>query len=100
MVRLMILVQHPRHVSSQEAEDWLMRELGALAGDGVDSVELKRLASPGLRFSETWSWMVELDCRDELAARSAVQEGAGLMLLADLRLLGMHPSVALVQDPG
>jgi hypothetical protein len=98
MARLMIFVQRPRHVSAEEAEDWLRRELEPVAGDGVRSVELRRLASPGLRFSDTWSWMVELDCRDADAARRALEEGPGLMLLADLRLLGMRPSLALVED--
>jgi hypothetical protein len=94
----MIFVQRPRHVSAEEAEDWLRGELEPVAGDGVRGIELKRLASPGLRFSDTWSWMLELDCRDAEAARRAVEEGPGLLLLADLRLLGMRPSVALVED--
>ena len=94
----MIFVQQPRHVSIEEAEHWLRSQLADIEGDGISRVELKRLASPTLRFSETWAWMVELDCRDHEAAAAVVREGAGLMLLADLRLLGMRPAVALVRD--
>ena len=94
----MIFVERPRHVSSDEAKSWLERELEPLGGDGVDRVRLRRLGSPPLRFSETWAWMVELECRDAEAARRALREGAGLELLADLRMLGMRPSVALVED--
>ena len=98
VARLMILVQHPQHVSSDEAEAWLQAELQAIGGPGVLRVQLKRLGSPSLRFSETWTWMVEIDCRDVEAARDAVQQGGGRAFLADLRMLGMRPSVALVED--
>jgi hypothetical protein len=94
----MIFVEHPRHVSSEEAESWLERELEPLGGNGVDRVRLRRLGSGSLRFSETWAWMVELECRDAEVAREALRGGAGLELLADLRMLGMRPSVALVED--
>ena len=42
--------------------------------------------------------MIEIDCRDAAAARDALSDGRGLMLLGDLRLLGMRPSLALVED--
>jgi hypothetical protein len=43
--------------------------------------------------------MVQIDCRDLDAAREALgNNGPGMALLADLRLLGMRPSVALVED--
>jgi DNA-binding transcriptional LysR family regulator len=94
----MIFVDHPRHVSTEEAESWLERELNGLCGNGVDRIRLRRLRSASLRFSETWAWMVELECRDAEAACEAVRGRAGLAFLADLRMLGMRPSVALVED--
>jgi len=98
MARLMIFVERPRHVTSAEAEAWLEGELAALDSNDVDSIRLKRVvgASPGL--CDTWSWMVQIDCRDLDAAREAVGNGPGMALLADLRLLGMRPSVALIED--
>lgn len=94
----MIFVQHPRHVSTEEAESWLAKEFEALVGNGVERVYLRRLRNPSLRFGETWAWMFELECRDAEAACEAVRHGAGLMLLGDLRMLGMRPCVALVDD--
>jgi hypothetical protein len=98
VARLMIFVQHPRHVSTEETEWWLTEEMEPLNGDGVERVELKRLRNASLGFGETWAWMVEVECRDVEAACEAVGDGAGRMLLADLRLLGMRPCVALVDD--
>ena len=98
MARLMILVEHPRHVASEEVEAWLRPELRAFEGDGVDEVTLRRLTSPADRYAQSWSWLIELDCRDEESASRAVREGSGLALIADLRMLGLHPSVALVED--
>ena len=94
----MIFVEHPRHVSSEEAESWLEQELEPLGGNGVYRVRLRRVRSASVSFSETWAWMVELECRDAEAARGALREGAGVELLADLRMLGMRPLVALVED--
>jgi hypothetical protein len=94
----MIFVEHPRHVSTEEAEAWLERELEPLRGDGIERVRLRRLRNGSLRFAQSWAYMVELDCHDTEAARATMQEGAGLTFLADLRLLGMRPSMALVED--
>ena len=94
----MIFVQRAHHVSREETELWLSEQLAALRGDGIERVQLRRLASPALRFGDTWSWLVEVECRDERSARDAVVQGAGLMLLSDLRLLGMRPSVALLEE--
>jgi hypothetical protein len=94
----MVFVERPRHVTSEEAEAWLERELAALDSSGVDSIQLKRVLGASPRLCDTWSWMVQIDCRDLDAAREAVGNGPGMALLADLRLLGMRPSVALVED--
>jgi DNA-binding transcriptional LysR family regulator len=94
----MVFVERPRHVTGEEAEAWLERELAALDSNGVDSIRLKRVVGASPRLCDTWSWMVQIDCRDIDAAREAVGNGPGVALLADLRLLGMRPSVALVED--
>jgi hypothetical protein len=94
----MIFVERPRHVTSEEAEAWLEREVAALDGNGVDSVRLKRVLGASPRLCDTWSWMVQIDCCDLDAAREAIGKGPAMALLADLRLLGLRPSVALVED--
>jgi hypothetical protein len=98
VARLLIFVERPRHVGADEAKAWLERELAALGGDGVDRIQLMPVVSASLRFSDTWSWMVQMDCRDLEAARDAIRKGPALMLLGDLRLLGMRPCVALLED--
>ena len=98
VARLMIFVERPRHVTSEEAEAWLERELTALDSNGVDSIRLKRVVGASPRLCDTWAWMVQIDCYDLDAAREAVGSGPGMALLADLRLLGLRPSVALVED--
>ena len=94
----MIFVERPRHVTFEEGEAWLEGEVAALDANGVDRIQLKRVVGASLRFSDSWSWMVQIDCRDLDAARNAVRHGPGLSLLADLRLLGMRPAVALIED--
>ena len=94
----MIFVERPRHISAGDAEAWLEWELEPLRGDGIDRIRLRRLRSGSLRFAQSWAFMVEVDCRDVTAARAAVQDGPGLALLADMRLLGMRPSMVLVED--
>jgi hypothetical protein len=94
----MIFVERPRHVTSAEAEAWLEGELTGLNGNGVDSVRLKRVVGASPRLCDTWAWMVQIDCRDLEAAREAVGTGYAMALLADLRLLGLRPTVALVED--
>jgi hypothetical protein len=93
----MIFVNRHFCVSSDEMESWIRHEFDAIKGDGVESVELRRLASP-MPFSESWTWLIEVDCRDEDAARNLLAHGDGLALIGDLRMLGMRPSVALVRD--
>jgi hypothetical protein len=94
----MIFIEKPRHVSMDEAEAWLEREVEPLGGNGVHRVRLRRLRDPSLRFAQSWAFMVEVDCRDAAVARDVVSNGPGLELLADLRLLGVWPSLALIDD--
>jgi hypothetical protein len=94
----MIFVQHPRHLSSEEAESWLEKQLDALTGEGLEQVRLKRMNDASLGLGDRSAWRFELDCRDAGAAREVVLEGAGRALLMDLRLLGMRPSVDLVDE--
>ncbi len=98
MTTVIIVVEQPRHVPTDEAECWLREQLDAIGGDGIERVALKRLGSPSLRFSGARAWMIELECRDAVAACEAVKAGPGLELLADMRLLGMRPWVATVED--
>ena len=97
MARLLVLVRPPRHLALAEAEDWLRAELAPVAsGTKVRSAALSTLASASRRLTQEWGWLIELEFEDAQAARDAVAEEACAMLLGDLRLLGMRPTVALV----
>lgn len=98
MVRLLIFIGLPRYGAATDTESWLHGELVSLGREGVDRVQLRRLRSASPHLAATCAWMVELECDSPEAALAAVGDGAGMMLLGDLRMLGMHPSVALVED--
>jgi hypothetical protein len=85
-------------VAPAEVEPWLEGDLRALRGDGVDRICMRPLRSPSRRSSSTWGWMIELDCRSVEAACTAISEGPGMLLLDHIRMLGMRPCVALVED--
>jgi hypothetical protein len=93
----MVLVGPPRQLKVDEAEDWLRQQLAQVIGvAGVRSVALSRLASASVHWSQDWGWLIEFDFETAEHARGAVAESAWSMLLGDLRLLGMSPTVALV----
>ena len=104
MARLLVLVSPPRHLALAEAEDWLRAELAPLAsGATVRSAALSTLASASRRWTQEWGWLIEFEFEDAQAAREAMADEACAILLGDLRLLGMRPTVALVdgaQDLG
>jgi hypothetical protein len=97
--RLIVFVNSPHHLSPAEAEDWLRGEAAALAAvDGVRCGVLSRLTSPSDRWSDHWGWMIELECEAPDGPYRAVKDRAWKLILGDLRLLGMQPSVALVAE--
>jgi hypothetical protein len=97
--RLIVFVNSPYHLSPAEAEDWLRGEAAALAAvDGVQCGVLSRLTSPSDRWTDHWGWMIELECEAPDGPYRAVKDRAWKLVLGDLRLLGMQPSVALVAE--
>jgi hypothetical protein len=93
----MVLVRPPRRLELDEAEDWLRGEVGPVTNAaGVRSVALSRVASASGRSSEEWGWLLEFEFDTAERARGAANGRAWSVLLGDLRLLGMSPSVALV----
>lgn len=99
MPRLIVMCERPMHLAEDEAVAWLQREAGEIsADDGVDSVELTVLESAPLRWGRVWDWLIEIEIAGE-TDRDALAKGSRCAtLLADLRLLGMRPAVAVV-DP-
>jgi hypothetical protein len=96
VTRLLLFVERPQLLSDGDATRWLLDQIAPLrAIDAVRRVEVTRLQAPALRGGSDWQWLIEMHCdRAEDAARAARDE-ACRDLVADLRLLGMHPSLVL-----
>jgi hypothetical protein len=81
---------------------WMREQVAPLARmEPVSRVEVTRLQAPALRGGGDWEWLIEMHCeRGEDAARAA-RDDACRDLVADLRLLGMRPSLVLADgtDP-
>ena len=99
MTRIIVLCERPRQLSAEDALTWLRRAIAGLAdGDAVTGIRVTELESVSLRWARSWDWLIEVDLGASGNARRLVTETAWGELLADLRLLGMRPSVA-VADP-
>jgi hypothetical protein len=99
VARLIVLVNSPYHVGPDEAAEWLRGEASALvAVEGVKRAVLSPLASPVGRLCRPSGWLIELECEAPDGADRAVKDDAWKLLLGDLRLLGMRPSVAVVGE--
>jgi hypothetical protein len=100
MARLVLLAQAPPHLDGEEAEAWLREQLAALVGmHGIERVSLARLESVSIDLGGSADWLVEMDCSAVDDAVGACRNGALRDLIGDLRLIGMHPSLALLRRP-
>jgi hypothetical protein len=97
--RLIVMCERPMHLGEDEAAAWLQREAAAIvAQDGIDSVELTELESAPLRWGRVWDWLIEIELAEASDTDALAKGSRCAALLADLRLLGMRPAVAVI-DP-
>jgi hypothetical protein len=61
----------------------------------VRKVEVSRLRTPAARGGGEWDWLIEMHCDGVEQAQRAAREQVCRDFVADLRLLGMHPSLVL-----
>ena len=96
MARLLLFVRRPNALSEKEADRWIRAQVAPLARmESVRRVEMTRLQAPALRGGRDSEWLIEMYFeRGEDAARAA-RDDACRDLVADLRLLGMQPSLVL-----
>jgi hypothetical protein len=96
IARLMLFVRRPYHLSAEEAHRWMRSQAAPLARTAaITSVDVSRLRNPAACGAAEWDWLIEMHCaRPEDAGRAARAE-ACRDLVADLRLLGMRPSLVL-----
>jgi hypothetical protein len=92
VLRLLLLFHDPHHLDADEARAWLHQEIaGVLRSDGVERATLTRLGDEQARGG--FDWLLEFHVAPGQANRGAVGD-----MVADLRLLGMSPLVALADD--
>jgi hypothetical protein len=97
IARLMLFVRRPYHLSQEEAERWMRSEAAPLTRSAaVTSVEVSEVRSPGAPGGSDWDWLIEMSFQGADDAARAAREEACRDLIAEMRLLGMHPSLALV----
>ena len=95
----MVMCERPVHLTPEEATAWLKREAGELVGaDDIESVELTALENTPLRWGRIWDWLIEIEFAEGSDVVALAQGSRCAALLADLRLLGMRPAIA-VADP-
>jgi hypothetical protein len=61
----------------------------------IKKVEVSRLQNPAARGGGDWDWLIEMHCDGVEQAQRAAREDVCRDFVADLRLLGMHPSLVL-----
>lgn len=97
MTRLLILVDDLARLSREEAGAWLREGFSELAAfAGVQNLEVFPLEATGPSWLTAGDWLIEFQVLDGETARQLVDGPEGSALLADLRRLGMHPSVQVV----
>jgi hypothetical protein len=93
----MLFARRPYHLSQEEADRWMRTEAAPLAeAAAVRTVEVSQLRSPGAHTGDDWDWLIEMTFEDADDAAQAAREHVCRDLVADMRLLGMRPSLALV----
>jgi len=98
MSRLLVLCANPSHLPRDEAEGWLSRELESVLGrDELEGATLTRLGNASADWSRSFDWLIEFRLRGPVTTTIG-RLGACHELIADLRLLGMAPTVAVADD--
>ena len=62
------------------------------------SLDLSRIDNPAVRGGSSWNWLIEMHLDRAEDAVHAARDRVCQELVADLRLLGMHPCLMLA-DP-
>jgi hypothetical protein len=99
MAELLLLCRHPDRFSPQDAEAWLTQELDwVVRRDNLDGATLTALYNLGEDWTRPFDWLIEFRL-SEGSFTAALAPGGGCgELVADFRLLGMTPVVALADS--
>jgi hypothetical protein len=95
--RVLVLWTRPHHLTREEAERWVRRELRAVAAaEAVRSARLSRLEQASPSHGGDWRWLLELQIAGSV--RDYVESGPCAEWLGDLRLLGMKTQLVVAED--
>jgi hypothetical protein len=98
--RLLVLCRGPYHLRHEQGEAWLREQLeSVLRRDGLGAASLTGLDDASPTEAREWDWLIEVSLAEPAARAALGRGGACSELLADMRLLGMAPTVALAADP-
>jgi hypothetical protein len=93
---MIVLCERPRQLGAHEALAWLHKAMREVTDrEAVARVQVTELENVSMGWARSWDWLIEVQVADSASARRLVAETPWGSLLADLRLLGMRPSVAL-----
>jgi hypothetical protein len=95
--RIVVLWTRPDHLTRGEADAWVQAGTATLdAAPGISNARVGELHSAALEHPARWHWMLELDIADQASVARTLRHGPVADWMRDLRLLGMHPTVMLV----
>ena len=97
-MRILVLWNSCSGVSAAEDADWVRAESAKLSEcDGVAALEVHRVESAALRYPRQWDWCLELRLGGD-APSTVLRRPPCADFLADLRLLGTHPTVFVLPE--
>ena len=100
VARVLVLWTRPYHLSAEEAESWARGQASRLLSlDVIERAELTHLQNASRHHPREWDWMLELHLTEDAERHSCADRGPCAEWLADLRQLGLRPTV-LVADAG
>jgi hypothetical protein len=96
-VRILVLWSPCRGVTPGDDAAWARSHTERLSGgDGVAAMALHPVASAAMRHPQPHSWCLEVRLAQGRAPHEVIRLRPFADLLADLRLLGMQPSVLAI----
>ena len=97
-MRIFVLWSGCRGVSDAEDADWVRAEAATLSEcDGVAALHLHQVESAALRHPRQWDWCLEIRLAGD-APSAVLRRPTCANFLADLRLLGTHPTVFVLPE--
>jgi hypothetical protein len=96
-MRVIVLWNVCRGVTRAEDASWVEAETEKLRGvEGIADVKLCPVESAALLHPRAWDWYLELRLGNANAPNAVVRRPEVSEFLADLRMLGTHPTVLAI----